>query len=442
MLRVANIPSRCFLRNISRPSLTKNCFTFQPYSSKFSAHQHITPRFVSTKSDLTHQDEDATTSPPTSAIDYTKPIDLPEKLATQEKQVQTKKSRSILARNLRLYRDLGKANLSLLVAISSLAVWFAAGPPFTFLTPTCLFGGTFLLSASAASLNHIIERDYDKLMKRTRMRPLPSGRMTVTHAKAFALGSALIGSSVLYVGTNALTVSIGLGTLVTYAFVYTPLKRVHWLNTEVGAIVGALPPLMGWSASTGHILCREAFLLFLAQMFWQLPHFMSIAWRNKDDYLRGGFKMLSGEDPTGKRTAGKAVVYAALLSALPIVSSLTGATSWMFAVDGSVICLYQLYIAVLFYRNPSRSTATALLFPTSVVTLTLFLILFVLHSTKWRENKDGDFFAANFDVLRHVGARHCPSIFHQIETDEISNNETRGWCPVPHSHKSTKADNV
>jgi hypothetical protein len=145
-------------------------------------------------------------------------------------------SRAVL-RSLRLYGDLGKANLSLLVAISSLAVWFAAGPPFALGIPACLFAGTFLLSSSAASMNHIIERDYDALMKRTRMRPLPSGRMTVLQAKVFAAASMASGAAILYVGTNPLTVSIGVGTLLSYAFIYTPLKRVHWVNTEVATIM-------------------------------------------------------------------------------------------------------------------------------------------------------------------------------------------------------------
>ncbi len=204
-----------------------------------------------------------------------------------------------------VFADLVKARLTLLVLLTTLVGFYLGwrGAMNYFLMFHTLLG-TALVAGGAAALNQLLEREYDAKMRRTASRPLPSGRMQpVTVA---VLGGAMSVAGLIYLAVlvNPLTSVIGAVTSVSYLFIYTPLKRVTWTNTLVGAIPGALPPLMGWTAARNE-LGGEGWALFAILAFWQLPHFFAIAWMYRDEYAKAGFVMLPNIDPDGSRTAAE-----------------------------------------------------------------------------------------------------------------------------------------
>ena len=154
---------------------------------------------------------------------------------------------------------------------------------------------TALVAAGAAALNQLLEREYDAKMRRTQSRPLPSGRLQPTTVAIFGGVSSVAGLVYLALAVNLLTSVLGAVTLISYLFIYTPLKRVTWLNTAIGAIPGALPPLMGWTAARNE-LSGEGWALFAILAFWQIPHFFAIAWMYRDEYAKAGFVMLPNVD--------------------------------------------------------------------------------------------------------------------------------------------------
>lgn len=175
--------------------------------------------------------------------------------------------------------------------------------------------GTALVASGASALNQLLEKDYDALMSRTRSRPLPSGRLQSETALVFGAITASAGILYLAVMVNALTSFLSAVTLISYVFIYTPLKRITPLNTVVGAIPGALPPLMGWTASRG-VITIEGWALFAILFLWQLPHFLAISWLYREEYAKAGYAMLSVQDPDGSRTGRQAVGHT--LGLLPI----------------------------------------------------------------------------------------------------------------------------
>src|ERR1035438_10409436 len=166
--------------------------------------------------------------------------------------------------------------------------------------------GTALVAAGAAALNQLLECEYDAKMRRTQDRPLPSGRLQPTTVAIFGGACSVAGLVYLALTVNLLTSVVGAVTLISYLFIYTPLKRVTWMNTLVGAIPGALPPLMGWTAARNE-LSGEGWTLFALLAFWQIPHFMAIAWLYREEYAKAGFVMLPNVDADGSRTAQHAV---------------------------------------------------------------------------------------------------------------------------------------
>jgi protoheme IX farnesyltransferase len=185
---------------------------------------------------------------------------------------------------------------------------------------------TGLVAAGASVLNQVLERDTDARMRRTADRPLPSGRLHPDVALAAGVALSLVGVLYLALAVNPLTALLGVSALVGYVFIYTPLKRVSSLSTIVGAVPGAIPPMMGWTAARDAIE-PGAWVLFGILFLWQLPHFLAIAWMCREDYARGGFPMLSVLDTDGGQTSGQAVLWAAALipvSLLPTVLGLTG----------------------------------------------------------------------------------------------------------------------
>ena len=172
--------------------------------------------------------------------------------------------------------------------------------------------GTGLLAAGAASMNMYFEREHDALMRRTQKRPIPSGRILPVEALLFGITCGVTGAIVLAVGVDLLTAALGAATYVSYIFIYTPLKRRSTINTLVGCIPGAIPPMMGWTAARG-TLGIEALALFAILFVWQMPHFLSLAWMYRADYKRAGFKMTPVNDTHGVRTSAQILIFCAAL---------------------------------------------------------------------------------------------------------------------------------
>src|SRR5215471_13544794 len=226
-----------------------------------------------------------------------------------------------------VYSDLFKARLTTLVLLTTLVGFYLGfrGPVDYWLMLHALLG-TALVAAGASALNQLLERDYDARMRRTQSRPLPSGRLQPQ--TVLWVGTICSVSGIVYLGlaVNLITSALGLASLFSYVFIYTPLKRVTWLNTAVGAVPGALPPLMGWTAARGE-LTSEGWALFAILAFWQLPHFLAIAWIYRDEYARAGFQMLPVIDPDGHRTGRQALSHTLGLlpiSLAPFVFGVTG----------------------------------------------------------------------------------------------------------------------
>ncbi len=233
--------------------------------------------------------------------------------------------------------------------------------------------GTALSSGGAAALNNYLERDSDELMHRTRKRPIPAGQVTPEEALSFGLQLVLMGVTILAWQVNLLTGFLSLLTVFLYVLVYTPLKRVTWWNTAIGAIPGALPPVGGWTAATGH-LDYGAWVVFLILFVWQHPHFYAIAWLYKEDYARGGFKMLPVVHPDGRSTFNQVIGFSIILIPISLLPSLIGMAGAFYGWGMAVLGLVMLAIGIKFARTRSLHDAKLLL-KASVIYLPLFFVL-------------------------------------------------------------------
>jgi heme o synthase len=291
--------------------------------------------------------------------------------------------RSDMGRTVRALLALSKARLTGLVVVSAAFGHLMYGPPGDFLSLGALVVGTSLASASANTWNQLFEVEYDAAMLRTRGRPLPAGRVTRAQAATFGLAAGVVGVGTLYAGCGAVAAGLGLANIGLYALVYTPLKRVTPLNTEVGSVVGAIPPLMGWAAAGGALSDPGAAALFGLLFLWQMPHFYALAWRHREDYARAGYRMVSLGDATGAQTANRTLFYTAALAALPFAVGASGATGPMFAIETSVLNLYLLWLAWKFRRNTSDDSARKL-FLTTLWYLPVLMLMMSFHSRGWR----------------------------------------------------------
>jgi protoheme IX farnesyltransferase len=226
------------------------------------------------------------------------------------------------------YLELTKPRITLLILVcTAVGYWFGCGASFHWAILAHALLGTALLASGTSALNQWYEVDSDAKMRRTRGRPLPAGRIKRTHGLAFGLLLSAAGFTDLWSGTNRLAAALGLFTLLSYLLVYTPLKQRSPVCTIVGAIPGAMPPLIGYAAA-GHGIDAGALALFLILFVWQFPHFDAIAWMYRDDYARGGIRMLPVIDPDGKSTVRRIVVCSLLLipiSLAPVFLGMTGA---------------------------------------------------------------------------------------------------------------------
>ena len=272
--------------------------------------------------------------------------------------------------------ELTKARLSFLVLITTLVGFLLAWRgPMNYLLLTATLVGTAFCAAGAAALNQWWERDLDAKMQRTRNRPIPGHRIHATDALLFGLLLALAGLAILGIFTNVRSTFLAFATIAIYVLVYTPLKRITSLNTLVGAIPGALPPLIGWVAARG-TYNLEGCLLFAILWFWQMPHFLAIAWMYRDDYANAGCVMLPGDDPTGAMTARQALLYALCLVLVSLLPALMGFNNvWGFFGALVLGCLF-LATAVAFLRSRERQVARNL-FLASIAYLPLLLALLV-----------------------------------------------------------------
>lgn len=276
-----------------------------------------------------------------------------------------------------VFSDLFKARLTALVLLTTL-VGYYAGLGANSVDLVQLFhalAGTGLLACGAAALNQFMERRWDEQMPRTASRPLPSGELQPLTVLFIGACISVIGMIWLSLKVNALTGFLGVLTLASYLFVYTPLKRVTTLNTIIGAIPGALPPLMGWTAATGEVSVG-GWSLFAILVFWQLPHFFAIAWMYRDQYSEAGYMMLPTVDPSGERTGRQAVCHT--FGLLPV-----SLAPFVFQIAGEIYLLGALLLGMTFFwqaiqfsRRLDRDSARKLFFA-SILYLPLLLGLLV-----------------------------------------------------------------
>jgi len=239
----------------------------------------------------------------------------------------------------------------------------------------CLLG-TGLIASGTAALNQWYERDADRQMRRTQMRPLPSGRLNPAKALWFGVGLAAAGGLELGWGVNWLSSGLGLATLAMYLFLYTPLKQKTWWSTTVGAFPGAMPPLIGYAAAAGK-LTPDAWVLAAILFLWQFPHFYAIAWMYREDYSRAGIKMLPVVEPDGGSTARQILLYSVLLIPISMLPKWMGMTGSVYMVGAIALGLFYLYSGIRVSLDRTKVRARRVLL-TSVVYLPLLYGLMVL----------------------------------------------------------------
>ncbi|MBF4984698.1 protoheme IX farnesyltransferase [Nonlabens mediterrranea] len=274
--------------------------------------------------------------------------------------------------------EITKPRLSVVVVFSSIAGYFLGAEVYDWKVILMLIVGGYFLVGSSNVFNQIIEKDLDALMKRTRNRPLPTGRISVPAAWAYGLIMALSGIYILYL-INFATAFFGALSIVLYAAVYTPLKTRTPLCVFVGAFPGAIPYMLGWVAASGNFGIEPG-TLFMLQFFWQFPHFWAIGWMLEDDYKTGGFKML----PTGGANKGTAVqiiwytVWTISISLIPAFG-VTGSLymTWVSAVIVGLLGLWFLYYAIKLFKERTNQVARKLML-VSVSYITLIQIIYVV----------------------------------------------------------------
>ncbi len=275
---------------------------------------------------------------------------------------------------------LAKPRLNLLVVVSSIAGYtMGGGDTHDVWRMLAVAIGTGLVAGGASAFNQVLERDPDAKMHRTRLRPMPDKRLSIREALLFASALSVAGLAALALAANALSAVVALLTLASYVVVYTPLKRVTSFATVVGAIPGALPPVIGWAAAQD-ALSRGAWILFGIVFLWQLPHFLAIAWIYREDYARAGFPMLSVIDPDGRSTARQSVIYAAALLPVSLGPTLIGMTGSVYFTGALLLSVVFVALTVKFGLTRSIPDARRLFFG-SITYLPLLWLLMILNRT-------------------------------------------------------------
>jgi protoheme IX farnesyltransferase len=282
-------------------------------------------------------------------------------------------------KNLGAYVELAKPRILSMVLVTTTIGYFLAAKGIHPLSTLCLaLLGVGCATGGSAALNNYLEREVDARMERTRRRVLPAGVIQPSNALAFGISLVLLGLFLLVWAVNLLTGFLVLLAAFLYVLVYTPMKRLTWLNTTFGAIPGAIPPLCGWAAATGR-LDSGAWVLFLILFAWQHPHFYAIAWMFKDDYRNAGFKMLPVVDPSGVSTFRQTMLFAALLIGVSVLPTAIGMTGKVYCVGALVMGFALLAVGAVFTRSKSFLDARRLL-KASVVYLPLLLLLIIVDA--------------------------------------------------------------
>ncbi len=284
----------------------------------------------------------------------------------------------MFARKLKAYQQLVKLNLSLLVLCSSL-VGYIIIPDLkvTWVNLFFLFLGGLLVTSAANANNQLLEKESDKLMKRTQNRPIPEERIGKVEAIIFIVLTLFAGCFVLYQQFNLLTAALSFLSYALYAFAYTPMKKVSAIAVLIGAIPGSLPCLIGWAAGTNDIGSFQAWTLFLIQFFWQFPHFWSIAWLSHEEYMKAGMNLLPGRDKSGSYTAYQSFMYSLVLIPMSVLPKLMG-LGGLISFGGLLIAaLWMCYHAYVFLKNQDDQHARKVMFA-SFVYLPLVLISLVV----------------------------------------------------------------
>ncbi len=296
------------------------------------------------------------------------------KAAAIESQPETRGALSGFTRDL---IELVKARLTLLVLLTTAVGFYlgADGPiNWSALLHTVL--GTAAAAAGAAALNQWWEYKLDAMMHRTQSRPVPAGRMRPTEAVVIGSAFSIFGVMYLALVCNALSAALAAITIIIYIFAYTPLKLVSTFNTALGAIPGALPPMIGWAAARG-TLDAGAWMLFAILFFWQLPHFFAIAWMYREDYARAGFQMISSDDPTGARSASQSVFFCMILFVVAGLPAFIRMTTVFYLLAELVLGGIFIAVAMRFLKTRTYADARRL-FIASIIYLPLLLVALVL----------------------------------------------------------------
>lgn len=341
------------------------------------------------------------------------------------------------------YGELSKFRLSSLVVVTTGAGFICAGAPIDFYTMASACIGTMFCAASAGTFNQVFEKECDMAMSRTKNRPLPSGRVSQAHAAAFGAATGALGTGMLYALTNPYVAALGAFNIFLYAGPYTYSKRQSELNTWIGSVVGAIPPIMGWCAATGgEIIAAEPLALASILFLWQFPHFFALSWMHREDYGKGGFAMVPVNDPTGNRTANYIMEYSLYLTALPIATSVLGLTNYMFTIEGTAANMYLLYLAKKFKDDHTNANARRV-FLCSLWYLPLLLAGYVFHSRMWNKNKntqgieqtiEEDGITAKISETKDYLKQIC---FHEmLFTKENATNSSPNLCPIVATDKA------
>lgn len=276
--------------------------------------------------------------------------------------------------------ELAKPRLLSLVVVTTALGYLLAGGATGDWTLLATVVGTALVGGGANGLNQWAEAERDARMKRTRRRPLPSGRVAAPVAFGFSLALSVAGAAVLAWQVNAVTAGLAATSWALYLLVYTPLKPRTPLNTLVGAVSGALPPALGWTAATGHVEPGAA-ILFAILLVWQIPHFLSIAWVHRADYAAGGFRMLPVLDPAGVATFRIVVVYSLGLLPVAWAAAFAGLAGWLYLAGSTLLGTAMVAAALALHRTHTIRAARAVFFA-SLAYLPALFVLMLLDPTR------------------------------------------------------------
>jgi len=287
---------------------------------------------------------------------------------------------SLLYRQMLMWSELVKLRLNVMVLIST-AMGFYLASVSGVVWPALLHAllGTGLVAGGAAALNHYLEKDFDARMERTASRPIPAGKVAPETVLLAGGTLAAIGLMYLALQVNLITSVIGAVTLVAYVAVYTPLKRVTSLNTLLGSIPGALPPLMGWTAAGGQnaVITPEAWSLVAILFFWQLPHFLSLLWIYREEYEKAGFEMISKGDKTGRNTGKSALLYCLALLPASLSPCFLGISGTIYGAGAVLLSILFLASSWSFFAKMTLDSARRL-FYSSLLYLPLLLGLMII----------------------------------------------------------------